>query len=69
LQDAAFYGKKSVGIGYVDGLKDMVERPEVVNRFAAVGHDDEGSFPAEVVDQQLEEGVDREGLDELVSGQ
>jgi hypothetical protein len=62
LQDAAFYSKERVRIGYVDAGEDMVDRPEMVNRFAAVRHDNEGSFTADIVDQQLEEGVDGKGL-------
>lgn len=49
-------------IGDIDAGEDMVHRPEVMYRFAAVGHDNEGSFSAQVVDQQLEECVDGEGL-------
>jgi hypothetical protein len=56
-----------VRIGYVNPRKDMVKRPDVMDRFATVCHDDECSFTTEVVDQQLEEGVDREGLVVLVS--
>ena len=41
----------------------MVDRPDMVNRLAAVSHDDKGSFAAEIVDQQLKEGVDGEGLE------
>jgi hypothetical protein len=51
-----------VRVGYVDAGEDMVDRPEMVNRFAAVRHDNEGSFTADIVDQQLEEGVDGKGL-------
>lgn len=34
----------------------------MVDRGAAVGHDDEGSFAVEIVDEELEEGVDGKGL-------
>jgi hypothetical protein len=34
----------------------------MVNGFSAVCHDDERSFAAEIVDQELEEGVDGESL-------
>ncbi len=63
LQYATLYGEKGVRIRYVDLRKDMVDGPDMVNRLAAVCHDDEGSFTAEVVDQQLKEGVDGEGLE------
>lgn len=40
----------------------MVQRPEVADGFATVGHNDQGSFAAEVVDEKLEEGIDGESL-------
>lgn len=40
----------------------MVERPQMMHWLAAMGHNDKGSFPAEVVDHQLEECVDGERL-------
>ena len=41
----------------------MIERPKVVDGLAAVRHDDQSSLAADIVDQQLEEGVDRERLE------
>lgn len=57
LQDAALDGEEGVGVGYVDAGKDVVQRPQVMDGFATICHDDEGSFTAEVVDQQLEKRV------------
>lgn len=40
----------------------MVHGPEVANGGSAVGLDNEGALAAEIVDQELEECVYREGL-------
>jgi hypothetical protein len=40
----------------------VVQRPEVMDGFAAMGHDNESPLAAKVVDEQLEEGVDGKSL-------
>lgn len=40
----------------------MIHGPKVVNGLPAMGHDDQSAFPTEVVDKELEEGVDGESL-------
>lgn len=40
----------------------MVHGPEVRDWCSAVHHDNEGSFAAEEVDQELEEGVEGKGF-------
>jgi hypothetical protein len=37
----------------------------VIYRLSTVGHDNEGTLATKVVDKQLEEGVDREGLEDV----
>lgn len=46
----------------VDLLQDQVQWPGVRNGRSAGHEDDEGSFAADEVDQQLQEGVNGEGL-------
>jgi hypothetical protein len=40
----------------------VIEGPEVVNRFASMHHDNQCSFSANEIDQELKEGIDRKGL-------
>jgi len=40
----------------------VVHGPEVVDGFSAMRHDNQSSLAAKVVDQELEESVDGEGL-------
>ena len=47
---------------------DAVDGPEVLDGGAAVHHDDEGALAAEEVDEQLEEGVEGEGLVDVAEG-
>jgi hypothetical protein len=52
-------------IGDVDLRKAVIEGPEVVDGSASMHHNDQRSFPAEKVDQELKERVDCEGLAKL----
>lgn len=54
-------------IGDISFRKAMVQRPEMVDWFSAVHHDYQSSFAAEEVDQELEEGIDRESLEGSVA--
>lgn len=62
LEDAALDGEKCVRVGYIDLGKHMVERPEVMDRCPPMCHNDDSSLPSQVVDQELEECIDGEGL-------
>ena len=46
----------------VDLRKAVIERPNMRYGSAAVHHDDEGTFTANKVDEQLEKGIQRECL-------
>lgn len=62
LKNAPLDGQEGIGVGDVDGRKDVVHGPQMVDRSSAMGHNDQVALAAEVVDQELEEGVDGEGL-------
>ena len=42
--------------------EEVVERPSMGDRRTAMGHDNHGPLAAEEVDEELEEGIDRECL-------
>lgn len=49
-------------IGDVDFWKEVIKGPGMLDRRTAVRHDNNSSFTAEEVDQQLKEGIDRKCL-------
>jgi len=51
-----------VWIRNVDFWKAVIERPNMRYGSAAVHHDDEGTFTANKVDEQLKKGIQRECL-------
>jgi hypothetical protein len=63
LQDTAFHSEESVGVGDIDLWEEVVQRPGVRDRRAAMCHDDQGTLAPEEVDKELEEGIDGECLE------
>jgi len=51
-----------VGIGDVDFGETVAQWPGMVYWLSAVHHDDQGTFAAKEIDEQLEEGIDGKGL-------
>lgn len=62
LKDAPLDGKEGIGVGNVDGREDVVQGPQVIDGGSAMGRDNQVALAAEVVDQELEESIDGEGL-------
>lgn len=62
LQDTTFDSEEGVGIGDINLLEEVIERPGMGDRRAAMGHDNYGPLAAEEVDEELEEGIDGECL-------
>lgn len=49
----------------VDSGEEVIQRPEMMDRSTTMSHDDERTLAIDIVDQELEEGVDCEGLHAL----
>ena len=62
LQNAPFDSQKRVGIRDVNLGETRVKRPRVVVRLSTMHHDNEGTFAANKVDQELKKSVDCEGF-------
>ena len=54
-----------MGVGDVNFGKTVVERPRMVDRLPSIHHDDEGTFAANKIYEELEKGVDGESLEKL----
>lgn len=62
LQDTTFDSEECVRVRDVNFREEVVERPSMGDRRAAMGHDNHGPLAAEEVDEELEEGIDCECL-------
>jgi hypothetical protein len=51
-----------VWIGDIGSRKEVIQRPQMMYRFATMHHYNECSLAAYEVDKKLEEGIDGEGL-------
>lgn len=67
LEDTAFDGEESMGIRDVYFGEAMVERPQMRDGCSAMHQDDKGTFATEEVDEELEEGIEGEGLAWMLS--
>jgi hypothetical protein len=55
-----------VWIGNIDFREAVIQGPEVRDWSSTIHHDDQGSFAADEIDEELEEGIDGECLDSLL---
>lgn len=55
-------------IANIDLFKEMVHRPEVVDRLPTMHHYNQSALTADEVYEELEEGVDGEGFVEVADG-
>lgn len=62
LQDTTFDSKEGLGIRDVNLWEEVIERPGMGDRRAAMSHDDHSPLAAEEVDEELKEGIDGERL-------
>ena len=62
LQDTTFDSEEGLGIRDVNLWEEMIERPGMGDRRAAMSHDNHSPLAAEEVDEELEEGIDCECL-------
>jgi hypothetical protein len=44
-------------VGYINLAQHVIHGPEVLDGSTPVHHDDQGSFPADIVYEKLEEGI------------
>src|SRR5690242_12985955 len=62
LENTALHSKEGVGVGYVKLGQNEAHGPGMSYRSSTGHEDDEGALAADEVDQELQEGVDGEGL-------
>lgn len=62
LKDAALHGEEGMRVGDVELGQHQAHGPRVGDGCSACHEDDEGALAADEVDEQLQEGVDGEGL-------
>ena len=70
LQNAPLHRQKGMRIAdiHLPHPRDLIERPEMVDRRTSMHHDDEAALAAEEVDEELEEGVEDESLVDVAEG-